>query len=373
MLRIIVLMLSLLGLALQPSVAETKRKLMIIGIDGTRPDALRKVLDEEPRSGGGGWVAASNWLDHLERRYGSSSRADWNTLTGDISFSGPGWASMLTGVWCDKHRVLSNEFIAPNFEEYKPIFALMKEKQGDLKTASIAHWDAINEKILTEEMTDYWSDKDSDQAVEDDVVALLMDGAHAAHEADAIFVHFDDVDYAGHACCYAADNENYLKAIRATAIRLQKIRNALKARLDEGADEEWMLIYSTDHGGGGVIGSEHGTNTDEDRRTFFIVQTYRAPLAFIETPQFTALSGGERIKVVDIGVTALNWLDIEIDPAWDLDGQVVADSREEQNYMDLQVNYATRPIPECGFPRAVWDTGHGRTAPALKDKALPIH
>ncbi len=333
-----------------PAMAE--QKVLIIGIDGTRPDALEQVLREEPAQGNSG-----NWLSSLQR--GNQGGADFGMITGDISFSGPGWASMLTGVWCDRHRVISNEFVAPNFEENPPIFALMKQHDPALRTASFANWDAINEQILTAEMTDEHVDVSSDDMVESMTAAALL---NPAFDADAVFVHFDDVDHAGHACCYSTQNENYMSALKATAARLQTLRSALRTRTEQLPEERWLVLYSTDHGGGAVIGSEHGTNTDEDRLTFLLAESHGGAITLAQPP------AGTRLKVVDIAATALAWLNVP-QPDYFAGQNLIVRGGKGQN----PPAYEDRPIPECGFPRTVWDRGHGPAATLLKDKALPIH
>ncbi len=345
------LLLALLLLGLAGS-AAADRKVLIVGIDGTRPDALEQVLQSEPAPGG-----SRNWLDRL-RGPGHRGGASFGMITGDISFSGPGWASMLTGVWCDRHRVLSNEFVAPNFEDHPPIFALMKAHDPGIRTASIANWDAINEKILTKEMTDEHMDQSSDDMVESMAVSALLS---PAFDADAVFLHFDDVDHAGHACCYSTQNENYMNAIRRTAQRLQVIRAALKTRTEMMEDEQWLVLYSTDHGGGAVIGSEHGTNTDGDRLTFLLAEAYGAAIDLAQPPE------GARLKIVDIAATALDWMNVPVPEYFAGQNVVIA-----RGGGDLPP-YEERPIPECGFPRAVWDQGKGPAATLLQDKALPVH
>ena len=42
--------------------------------------------------------------------------------TGDITLSGPGWASMLTGVWREKHGVRTNDFKGHNPKDYPHFF-----------------------------------------------------------------------------------------------------------------------------------------------------------------------------------------------------------------------------------------------------------
>ncbi|MBY0261086.1 MAG: alkaline phosphatase family protein, partial [Phycisphaerales bacterium] len=69
------------------------RKVLIIGIDGLRPDALA--------------AADAPSIDALiaDGAYSAAAQAE------DITISGPGWSSMLTGVHRDKHGVTGNSFV----------------------------------------------------------------------------------------------------------------------------------------------------------------------------------------------------------------------------------------------------------------------
>src|SRR4051812_20813467 len=76
----------------EPQGAARAKKVLIIGIDGCRPDALR--------------AAKAPNLEALIRDGAYSGKAQ----TGDATISGPGWSSMLTGVWRAKHGVRDNRF-----------------------------------------------------------------------------------------------------------------------------------------------------------------------------------------------------------------------------------------------------------------------
>jgi hypothetical protein len=75
------------------------KKVLIIGIDGCRPDALK---------------AAKAPHLHALMREGAFSEA---AQAGDITVSGPGWSSMLTGVWRTKHGVRDNKFEVHRFHQ----------------------------------------------------------------------------------------------------------------------------------------------------------------------------------------------------------------------------------------------------------------
>ena len=70
--------------------------LLIIGIDGLRPDCLEAA--ETPAIDG---LIADGIFSP-------------DTLNNDITYSGPGWSGMICGVWSDSHGVSSNNFIGSN-------------------------------------------------------------------------------------------------------------------------------------------------------------------------------------------------------------------------------------------------------------------
>ena len=85
-----------------------QNKVLIIGIDGCRPDALLS--------------ASTPNIDKLWKNGAYS----FQTKTDDISYSGSCWTGMLTGVWHAKHKVLSNKYLDPNIEEFPHFFNRLK-------------------------------------------------------------------------------------------------------------------------------------------------------------------------------------------------------------------------------------------------------
>ena len=91
---------------------QRKKKVLIIGIDGCRPDCLMK--------------AKTPHLDSLMRSGAWSLKAQ----TGEITSSGPSWSNMLTGVWRKKHNVRNNSFKGGKLKEYPHFFVRLKEWSG---------------------------------------------------------------------------------------------------------------------------------------------------------------------------------------------------------------------------------------------------
>ena len=93
---------------------DKHRKLLIIGLDGLRPDALR--------------VADTPAIDSLA----SEGSYAWDAESEPVTVSGSAWTSLLTGVYLDKHRVVGNEF---RWREraYRTFFALAREEYPDMR------------------------------------------------------------------------------------------------------------------------------------------------------------------------------------------------------------------------------------------------
>src|SRR5262245_26407556 len=108
----------------------TNKKVLTIGIDGCRPDALL--------------VAKAPNLHALIKDGAFSDKAQ----TGDMTASGSGWGSLLTGVWREKHGVRGNDFKLQNFAEFPDVLSRVKKVRPDSFVASVVHWDPIQKQII---------------------------------------------------------------------------------------------------------------------------------------------------------------------------------------------------------------------------------
>ena len=124
-----------------------------------------------------------------------------------------------------------------------------------------------------------------------------------------LFVHYDDVDHAGHTKGFDPKEPAYLEAIAQADRRIGRLLAAIRARKTY-RKENWLIIVSTDHGGSG---RHHGGNTPAQRTIFLLVSGTNAVRGPLEPPP----------RIVDVPATALAHLGIAIKPGWGWDGKPV--------------------------------------------------
>ena len=235
-------LLSFLLIVLLPSAfAQRIPKVLIIGIDGCRPDALQ--------------AAATPHIDQLI----ANATYSYDALTEAPTWSGVGWSGMLTGVWRDKHGVSDNSFSGSNYGMYPHFFNRLGECNANLVRASIVHWGPINSQIV--DQVEYGRIVATDLAVQQEAVAYL-----GSADPDVLFLHFDDVDGVGHRYGFDPAVAEYRAVISLTDTYVGDIMAAVQNR-PSYSNENWLVILSTDHGGN-LTG--HGGSSIEERLIFNI-------------------------------------------------------------------------------------------------------
>jgi predicted AlkP superfamily pyrophosphatase or phosphodiesterase len=276
------------------------KKVLIIGIDGCRTDAL---------------LAARAPHLHALIRDGSFSDKT-NVLpdrkTGADTISGPGWSAILTGVWADKHGVRDNYFQGSNFKEFPHFFTRLKKARPNAFTASVATWEPIHKRIVSDADISLATRRgqepyrDADARGVAKVIQLLSE-----QDPTAVFIHLDQVDDAGHQKGFSPKVAEYLAAIEQVDSHVGRILDAIRARKTYPT-EDWLIIVCTDHGG---KGRDHarGQGATEIRQVVVIVSGGLVAKGKIEGP----------VGLVDVAATALTHLGVNLDPAWHLDGRAV--------------------------------------------------
>lgn len=267
------------------STIYAQNKVLIIGIDGCRPDAML--------------AAKTPNLDVLWREGAYSFSAQ----TDPISSSGICWTAMLTGVWHEKHKVISNEYKNPNIKEYPHFFHRVKEQKPELRTYSVVNWAPLH-KILQEGDADIANYLLTDEKVTKRVTDLLLND-----NPDVLFVQLDEVDGAGHKNDYIPESKKYLKAIEKADAQVGQMLKAIKNRKTY-KNENWLVLVSTDHGGSNF---GHGKDIPEHTTIFYIASGKGVKKGEVE----------QQVNVIDVAVTAMKYLDIETKESWNLDGKVV--------------------------------------------------
>ncbi|MEZ4417961.1 MAG: alkaline phosphatase family protein [Gemmatimonadota bacterium] len=272
-------------------------KVLVIGIDGVRPDVLAEV--------------ATPNLDALaaEGTFTATAR------TGFPSVSGPGWSSLLTGVWSDKHGVTDNEFVGKNYGAYPDFLTRIEQVRPELSTFAVADWlplvyaddgqptlsDAIDVKHVLDGYKVGWPQGDSES------VRLTIEALQSG-DPDALFVYLGTPDEVSHET--GAIGDEYRDAIVLADSQVGALVRAVRDRRTYPS-EDWLVLVSTDHGR--LVTGGHGGDTPEERTIFYLASGS------------STVKGSPvgQVEIVDVAVTALAHLGIETDPAWQLDGHVV--------------------------------------------------
>ena len=110
-----------------------EKKVLFIGLDGCRSDALD--------------LATTPNIDALIEN-GLYFNDALCSMNGQPTVSGPGWSSMITGVWFDKHGVTDNTFNGSNFSGFSQFNVILEESGQEFHTASFIMWAPIHTEIF---------------------------------------------------------------------------------------------------------------------------------------------------------------------------------------------------------------------------------
>jgi hypothetical protein len=265
-------------------------KLLFIGIDGLRPDAL--VAARAPN------------LQRLIRE----GRFTPDASTCEHTISGAGWSNLLTGVWPDKHGSIDNKFENTHYERYPHFFARVAAAKPELELVHCVSWLPIDEKILGELKIAVREKHDWEKDDGDAQDAALSAKAISEGRADLVFCYFGDVDETGHEHGFSPYGAQYMAEIAQTDGLVGTLLDAIGKRKTR-AGEDWLVVVSTDHGG--TLDGAHGRN-ELAHRTIPVIawgDSVEAGRMWNTTNQ------------VDLVPTILRHLKIAIDPAWGLEGR----------------------------------------------------
>ena len=299
------------------SFSSQNRKVLIIGIDGTRSDAFQQAN-----------------TPHLDALLATSTYTydSWHT---GITWSGPSWTTILTGVQWNKHLVTSNSFTNHDFVNYPPFPTLAKQIYPNLNCSIVAEWDPLVDNITNAGWNHAVKVPDTGNwPTADSAVAELQNP-----DIDLLFAYFDKVDVTGHTSTFSPSNPLYISAIQDVDSAVGRVLNALYARPTYN-NENWLILVVTDHGGKNF---SHGGNSNEERHIWWMASgtvvahqqineadpgTYNCDLNNVYDSTCVNLSLMKSSPThPDIAVTALHHLiydsgiNPETKPEWHLDGK----------------------------------------------------
>lgn len=312
----ITLIALLLIVAVSAFAGGQKRKVLVIGVDGTRADALQQANTPN--------------IDSLVAK-GFYTFNSWHI---DITVSGPSWSSIMCGVYHQKHGVTGNSYSNSNYNTYPYFPKRAKEIKPNLKCIQYTEWAPMSDNVYN----DGWDSKlkgpdGATSTTGDAAVTQIQDP-----DVDVLFTYFDAVDLTGHSTGFSPNNAAYITAIENVDVQIGRIIHQLRTR-PTYAQEDWLILITTDHGG---IGTGHGANTLSERNIWWIGYSdrgiaYQVP-AQVDPGTYNTASipvtaaidtAKQRLSPVqaDIAVTALHHLIYgsgvrpESRTDWNLDGK----------------------------------------------------
>ena len=246
---------------------KTEKKVLVIGYDGCRADALT-MLDDNAQ-GGISYLLSTGATAEIAY-CGGVNYPEINTQ--DTS-TAPGWCSILTGQWADVHGITGN-----GIEKSNDTLTLLTTavESGDIDdSAFYVSWDGhfggkkttyIQEKSYIEEkgLNVTFLDADDDEGTKANTLADIQ----TADCSDFIFSILEHTDHAGHDTGFSINNPDYQQAFATSEADSLDIIRAVEAR-DSYATEDWLIVITSDHGG---YNASHGMLTIQERMTFIVAR-----------------------------------------------------------------------------------------------------
>ena len=272
----------------QTRVKEKKQKAVFIILDGIPADVIEKLnppaLREISKAGG------------FTRSYVGGIKKSYNETP---TISAPGYISLLTGTWANKHNVWDNDVAAPNYN-YWNVFRIAKKANPKLHTALFSTWLDNRTKLVGEGLQqagnitlDYKFDGlehdtikyPHDDAADyirkiDEDVSLEAARYISAEGPDLSWVYLEYTDDMGHRF---GDSPQFHQAITNADFQVKRIWEAIKLR-EQKFNEDWLLIVTTDHGRDLAGGKDHGGQSDRERSTWIVTNSTQLNDRFKERP-----------------------------------------------------------------------------------------
>lgn len=243
---------------------KTAKKAIIIGYDGCRADAL--TLAEKNFSGVNKMLnngPSINLVYCGGVNYPAENTQDTSTA--------PGWCSIMTGVWADKHGITGNGITKDM--NYKTLMTSLTESKVIDSASFITSWDG---HFVTDDST-YKAEKayceENGLDVEFNYCSGDTESANTAIKdiksddcSDFIFAIYEGTDHAGHSFGFSINNPIYRAGFRLNDVLAYRTLNAIESR-ETYDSEDWLIIITSDHGG---FETGHGGPTIQERMTFII-------------------------------------------------------------------------------------------------------
>ena len=254
-------------------------KAVLVLVDGVPADVIERV--------------ATPHLDAIADR-GGYTRAQVGgavgTATETPTVSAPGYMSLLTGTWANKHRVRGNYDLEPDYN-YWSLFRLAKAVTPALQTGVFSTWTDNRTVLLGAGLPEtgalaidhvadgFEQDSSRFPPLADDRHIQQIDRHVAAEAARVLSTHGPDLswvylqytDDVGHAL---GDGPEFDAAVGVMDELVGQIWDAVQQRQHRNA-EDWLVLVTTDHGRDVATGRDHGGQSPRERRIWMVTNSAR--------------------------------------------------------------------------------------------------
>ncbi len=244
---------------------KTEKKAIIIGFDGCRADALTQAQQEN---------SAINSLlqDGASINLLYCGGVNYPEINTQDTSTAPGWCSILTGVWADKHGITGND-ITKSMDTKTLMTTLTEEKiidSASFITKWAGHFSRKNATYLLEK--EYCEENNlgvSFNKCKNNEAShqFVLEEVKKEDCADFVFVIYEHTDSTGHGKGFTINNPEYQQAFKDSDACAFETLEAIKGR-ETFETEDWLIIITSDHGG---IRTNHGGESIQERMTFVVM------------------------------------------------------------------------------------------------------
>lgn len=237
----------------------SNRKALLIALDAVRSDALLNILASKNKKYPFAEDSLFSGIQHLK----TIGTLSFSYTGGDVNRKEtlqeastiPGFSTLFTGEWADKHKVYTNN---DGFKITGETILMSLAKEGK-RVSFHAQWDAFFACLLKNDVEQglcnytFYQEK-SDYSTYVSMKSAIERGDHL------VFGILDNADNSGHAYGFNNRNPAYVKAV----VDCDRYAYDL-VKCAESREEDWLIIITTDHGG---HDHRHGTTRMSDTTTF---------------------------------------------------------------------------------------------------------
>ncbi|MBU02994.1 MAG: nucleotide pyrophosphatase [Halieaceae bacterium] len=263
-------------------------KVVFVIVDGIPADVIERV--------------ATPHLDAIAI-VGAYARAQMGGPVGEPgetpTVSAPGYMSLVTGTWANKHNVYENYNLSPNYGFWN-IFRVAKAANPAIKIGIFSTWTDNRTVLLGEGQPgagDWRFDHIADGferdekrfppqpsgkhiAVIDRVISEEAASAIVRQGPDLSWIYLQHTDDVGH---QQGDGEVFDSAVVEMDMNVGRIWSAVEAR-QATHSEDWLVIVTTDHGRDALTGRQHGGHSERERTIWIATNSQRLTPEFYMMP-----------------------------------------------------------------------------------------